>query len=128
MPWKTCRELFGKSNAGSGCGFLQYFHFFIDLTKIFLKYLLPKSDLRIEWECPMVITDFRVQSVLRTYTRQLQRSKLAKVDKESGDSKQSVEKVSISDEGKRRLMMERLTSQVLEQMYSKQDEVAGPEE
>jgi hypothetical protein len=76
----------------------------------------------------MVITDFRVQSVLRTYTRQLQRSKLSKVDNESGDSNPNVEKVSISDEGKRRLMMERLTSQVLEQMYSKQDEGAGPEE
>lgn len=76
----------------------------------------------------MVITDYRVQSVLRTYTRQLQRSKLAKTEKTTGDSKSSVEKVSISDEGKRRVMMERLTSQVLEQMYSKQDEGAGPEE
>lgn len=76
----------------------------------------------------MVITDYRVQSVLRTYTRQLQRSKLAKVEAETTDSKPSVERVSISDEGKRRLMIERLSSQVLEQMYSKQDEGAGPEE
>jgi hypothetical protein len=76
----------------------------------------------------MVITDYRVQSVLRTYTRQLQRSKLAKAERETNDSKPSVEKVSISDEGKRRVMMDRLTSQVLEQMYPKQDEGAGPEE
>ena len=81
-----------------GADFFNIPYFFIDLPQIFLKYLLPNSDLRIEWERPMVITDFRVQSVLRTYTRQLQRSKLSKVDKESGDSKQSVEKVSISDD------------------------------
>ncbi len=69
----------------------------------------------------MVITDYRVQSVLRTYTRQLQRSKLTgKGGWESG-GEPSAEKVSISDEGKRRLMMDRLTSQVLEKMYPKQD-------
>ncbi len=70
----------------------------------------------------MVITDFRVQSVLRTYTRQLQRSKLsAKAGRDSG-GESNHEKVSISDEGKRMLMMDRLTSQVLEKMYPKQDE------
>lgn len=70
----------------------------------------------------MVITDYRVQSVLRTYTRQLQRSKLAsKAGRESG-GETSTEKVSISDEGKRRLMMDRLTTQVLEKMYPKQEE------
>ncbi len=75
----------------------------------------------------MVITDYRVQSVLRTYTRQLQRSKLsAKTGRDSsGDG--SAEKVSISPEGKRLLMMDRMTSQVLEKMYPKQDENAGTE-
>ncbi len=75
----------------------------------------------------MVITDYRVQSVLRTYTRQLQRSKLsAKTGRDtSGDG--SAEKVSISPEGKRLLMMDRMTSQVLEKMYPKQDEAAGTE-
>ncbi len=67
----------------------------------------------------MVITDYRVQSILRTYTRQLQRSKLAeRLKPESGDSRPSAEKVSISDEARRRMMMERLTSRVFEQMYS----------
>ncbi len=70
----------------------------------------------------MVITDYRVQSVLRTYTRQLQRSKMAqKLSPESGDAKPHVEKVSISDEGRRRMMMERLTNQVFEKVYSKND-------
>ncbi|MFZ2448134.1 MAG: DVU0524 family FlgM-associated protein [Syntrophobacteraceae bacterium] len=69
----------------------------------------------------MVITDYRVQSILRTYTRQLQRSRAGKVSPESGDQKPTVEKVSISDEGRRRSMMERLSNQVFEKMYSKQD-------
>ncbi len=73
----------------------------------------------------MVITDYRVQSVLRTYTRQLQRSKLlAKSSKDSGGADSNSEKVSISGEGKR-MMMERMTSQVLENMCPKQDDV-GP--
>ncbi len=73
----------------------------------------------------MVITDYRVQSVLRTYTRQLQRSKLASKAGRKAEGESSVEKVSISDEGKRRLMMDRLTTQVLEKMYSKQEEETG---
>lgn len=75
----------------------------------------------------MVITDYRVQSVLRTYTRQLKRSKLlAKSGRNSGGADSSEEKVSISGEGKRKLMMDRLTSQVLEKMCPKQDNDAGP--
>jgi hypothetical protein len=74
----------------------------------------------------MVITDNRVQSVLRTYTRELQRSRLlqnSNSDAASTDS--STETVSISGEGKRRLMRDRLTNQVLEKMYPKQDDGAG---
>ncbi len=72
----------------------------------------------------MIITDYRVQSILRTYTRQLQRSKLAatKTGQEMGDQKQSTEKVSISDEARRRIMMERLTNQVFERVYTKEEE------
>ncbi len=74
----------------------------------------------------MVITDYRVQSVLRTYTRQLQRSNLtAKADRETGSGDSRGEKVSISGEGKNRLMMDRVTSQVLEKMCPKQDD-SGP--
>jgi hypothetical protein len=74
----------------------------------------------------MVITNYRVQSVLRTYARQLQQSNLtAKADRETGSGDSSGEKVSISGEGKNRLMMDRVTSQVLEKMYPKQDD-SGP--
>ena len=74
----------------------------------------------------MVITDNRVQSVLRTYTRQLQRSKLANSPTDTGSGDAGVEKVSISGEGKRRLMMDRLTNQVLTKMCPKQDDDVGP--
>ena len=74
----------------------------------------------------MVITDHRVQSVLRTYTRQLQRSKLADNSRDTGAADAGFAKVSISGEGKRRLMMERMTSQVLEKMCPKQDDDVGP--
>ena len=75
----------------------------------------------------MVITDYRVQSVLRTYTLQLQRSKLvATSGRDSGGADSSTQKVSISGEGKRRLMMDRMTSQVLEKIGPKQDDNVGP--
>jgi hypothetical protein len=64
---------------------------------------------------------------LRTYTRELQRSKLvAKSGRDAGGSDAGTETVSISGEGKRRLMMDRLTTQVLEKMCPKQDDGAGP--
>jgi len=73
----------------------------------------------------MVITDYRVQSVLRTYARQLKRSKiLAKGSGNDDGAESGSEKVTVSGEGKRRLMMDRLTSQILEKVYPKQD--AGP--
>ena len=74
----------------------------------------------------MVITDYRVQSVLRTYTRQLQRSKLLETGRDTGGADSSAEKVAISSEGKRMLMMDRLTSQVLDKMCPKQDDYSGP--
>jgi hypothetical protein len=67
----------------------------------------------------MVITDYRVQSVLRTYTRQLQRSKLSDQLADDEDRKVPAEKVTISDEAKHRLVMERMTSQVLGNAYPK---------
>ncbi len=69
----------------------------------------------------MVITDYRVQSVLRTYTRELQRSKLsANASSDAVSAGSSVEQVTISSEGKRVFMMDRMSSQVLEKMYPKQ--------
>ncbi|MGQ9485436.1 MAG: DVU0524 family FlgM-associated protein [Desulfosoma sp.] len=63
----------------------------------------------------MVITDYHVQSVLRTYTRQLQKSRLAAVFG-GGERTEGVpeEKVTISEEARRRLIRDRVTNQVLE--------------
>ena len=64
----------------------------------------------------MVITDYHVQGVLRTYTRQLQRSRLASAVGGSDKSpKAPEEKVTISEEARRRLIRDRVTSQVLQQ-------------
>ena len=72
----------------------------------------------------MIITNYQVQSILRTYTRELQRSK-SSADGERGSggstNSSSMEKVSISSEGQRTYMMNRMTSQVMEKMYPKQD-------
>ena len=66
----------------------------------------------------MVITDYRVQSVLRTYSRQLQKSKLArKLDIE--DTKPLEEKVTISEEARRRTIMDRVATQAFEQACPK---------
>ena len=71
----------------------------------------------------MVITNYQVQSVLRTYTRELQRSKLSTDAAHGSDNgESSTETVSISSEGQRRYMMDRLTNQVLEKMCPKQQE------
>lgn len=63
----------------------------------------------------MVVTDYHVQSVLRTYTRQLQKSRLAAVfggrERTEGAPE---EKVTISEEARRRLIRDRVTNQVLE--------------
>jgi hypothetical protein len=64
----------------------------------------------------MVITDYQVENVLRTYSRQLQRSKL--VNQTTGEDRlMPSEKVSISDEAKQRLLMDRAKSQALEHLY-----------
>lgn len=74
----------------------------------------------------MVITGYQVQSVLRTYTRQLKKSKRQEQEGvDSDDSDGGEPKVSISSEGKRKLIMDRLTSQILENMCPKQDDEAG---
>jgi hypothetical protein len=63
----------------------------------------------------MVITDYRVQSVLRTYCKQLQRSKLSSCMLEAEDGKVLQEKVTISDEARRRMIMDGVTAQAFEQ-------------
>ncbi len=63
----------------------------------------------------MVITDYRVQSVLRTYCKQLQRSKRPGSRSESEDGTSPQERVTISDEARRRMIMDRVATQALEQ-------------
>lgn len=63
----------------------------------------------------MVITDYRVQSVLRTYCKQLQRSRLSTCVLGPEDGKVQQEKVTISDEARRRMIMDRVTTQAFEQ-------------
>ncbi len=63
----------------------------------------------------MVVTDYHVQSVLRTYTRQLQKTRLGAVlGGEERTERSADDKVSISEEARRRLIRDRVTSQVLE--------------
>jgi hypothetical protein len=69
----------------------------------------------------MVITDYHVQSVLRTYSRQLQRAKLSMPDSNDGRPRPAV-KVSISEEAHQRLLVERIKSQALEQAQQYQSE------
>jgi hypothetical protein len=66
----------------------------------------------------VVITDYRVQSVLRTYSRQLQRSRLAR-QLDMDDNKQPEEKVTISEEARRRMIMDRVATQAFEQAFPK---------
>jgi hypothetical protein len=72
----------------------------------------------------MVITAQHVENVLRTYSRQLQRSKLV----HPGDSEDRAvpsERVTISEEAKQRLLMDRIKYQALEQVqYSDSPEAA----
>jgi hypothetical protein len=64
----------------------------------------------------MVITDYHVENVLRTYSRQLQRSKL--VNQTPGEDRPlPSEKVTISEEAKERLLMDRVKSQALEHVH-----------
>jgi len=62
----------------------------------------------------MLITDYRVQSVLRTYSRQLQRSRL--VGKAESDESRGplTEHVTISEEARRKMVMDRLAYQTRE--------------
>lgn len=63
----------------------------------------------------MIITDYHVKKVLRTYTRQLQRAKLPPEQLPKGEGKSplfSGEIVEISEEARRRLVMEQITKQV----------------
>ncbi|MCK8602406.1 DVU0524 family FlgM-associated protein [Desulfoferrobacter suflitae] len=69
----------------------------------------------------MVITDSRIQNVLRTYSNQLQRSKLSS-KLEAGIPRLSEEKVSISEEGRRRSIMEHVAHKALEQAYPRNPE------
>jgi hypothetical protein len=64
----------------------------------------------------MVITDYHVQSVLRTYTRQLLRAQLPSAGNQGERSLPAV-KVTISEEAQQRFLMDRIESQAVEQLH-----------
>ena len=67
----------------------------------------------------MIITDYRVKSVLRTYTKQLQRSKLPSdilPNNGEGNTPISGEKVVISEEARQRFLREQLARQALSKL------------
>jgi hypothetical protein len=67
----------------------------------------------------MIITDYRVKSVLRTYTKQLQRSKLPSdilLNNGEGNTSISGEKVVISEEARQRFLREQLARQALSKL------------
>jgi uncharacterized protein (DUF1786 family) len=69
----------------------------------------------------MVITDYRIRSVLRTHSRQLQRSRFSdELEGLSNGQKAPAERVTISEDARHHFIMERMTSQVLEKAYPKQ--------
>ena len=63
----------------------------------------------------MVITAQHVENVLRTYSRQLQRSKLF-YPGDNEDRPMPSERVTISEEARQRLLMDRIKYQALEQV------------
>jgi hypothetical protein len=69
----------------------------------------------------MIITDYHIQSVLRTYTRQLQRSRLPSQSTDK-DGSTPIEKVSISEEARQQLLMERIKFQAMGQAPQNKDE------
>lgn len=64
----------------------------------------------------MVITDSQIESVLRTYSRQLARSKLAGRPSKEEPSTMPSERVTISAAARERLLMERAKAQAMEQI------------
>ncbi len=77
----------------------------------------------------MIITDYRVKSVLRTYTRQLQKTKLSQFDRIGGESLSAgPERVTISEEAKRRFVMEQLAKQALDKAKEVEDNFTQEEE
>jgi hypothetical protein len=72
----------------------------------------------------MVITAQHVENVLRTYSRQLQRSRL--VNQGIGEDRpMSSERVTISEEAKQRLLMDRIKYQALEQVQNSDGQGQG---
>lgn len=74
----------------------------------------------------MIITDYHVKKVLRTYARQLQKAKLPseQVLKTEGNETSPLaagEKVVISEEARRRLVMEQLSKHAVSRIEKEKD-------
>lgn len=74
----------------------------------------------------MIITDYHVKKVLRTYARQLQKSKLpseqlSKTDGNETSPLAAGERVVISEEARRRLVMEQLSKHAVSRIEREKD-------
>ncbi|MCX7823225.1 MAG: hypothetical protein N2260_07275 [Syntrophobacterales bacterium] len=73
----------------------------------------------------MIITDYHVKKVLRTYTRQLQKARLPSelIPKGEGGNSQTFggERVVISEEARRRLVMEQLVKHAASKLESEKE-------
>ncbi len=69
----------------------------------------------------MEISDYQVQSVLRTYSKQLLRAKLTLPKLQEGQSLSTI-RVTISEEAQQRLLLDRVKSQAIEQINHRQED------
>jgi hypothetical protein len=94
-----------------------------------LKYSLAETDNIIEGDNPMMITDYLVQSLLRTYGKRLQRRSrdAGRVESDEIDDEITRERMVISDDVRRRMVMERMTSLAIEKAYPREEVYLGGE-
>jgi hypothetical protein len=84
--------------------------------------LIRQADILNKGERKMLITDHCIEGVLRTYSRQLQLSKMSSrldaLERSGQENRRMIsEKVTLSEDAKRRLIVERLSSQALAKAY-----------
>lgn len=94
-----------------------------------LKYSLAETDNIIEGDNPMMITDYLVQSLLRTYGKRLRRRSrdATRLKSDEIDDDLTRERLVISDDVRRRMVMERMTSLAIEKAYPREEVYLGGE-
>ncbi|ABK18968.1 hypothetical protein Sfum_3295 [Syntrophobacter fumaroxidans MPOB] len=92
-----------------------------------LKYSPLETDYIIEGDNPMMITDYLVQSLLRTYGKRLRRRSRDSGKAEVGEDAIARERMAIPDDIRHRMVMERMTSLALEKAYPREEVYMGGE-